>query len=159
MSKIRTPGMYVTSSMEGKELPWNDIIDAIYFNLGDRATPDVVQFAIDIKSGISHFSNGAKPNYDLGLISDHALMAEIAQSYPEDDFEYLYELTFFRSFIQPASDLDAFEEWVKDVFEMHADYIWINGVMTGGICFPQETDEDSYPPLLERLSLSIYKPD
>lgn len=139
---------------------WREIIDSVYFNLGDNTTSKIVHFSIDVKVAIEH-SGRRLPDYSLGAIEDHALFAEISSTYPEEEREYLDEHVFFRVLSVDLSNTDQVEEWVFNTFGDHPSHIWIDGVMVGGVCFPQEYDhEDEFSPFPEKLSkLTTYAPN
>jgi hypothetical protein len=142
------------------EVKWTDIIDAAYHNLGSKAGKVVVHFAIDMKEAMGYVG---KRSLDVanGLIVDHALELDIYQAYPPDDIEYLEDLVFFRAFCFDTVDLKKIENSIHEIFYPGAaSYVWVNGSLCGGLCYPQEesSDED-YPPVKEVLSDYVcYRP-
>ena len=136
-------------------ISWSNIIKAIYHNLGERAADNVIHFAVDVKSGFQVL-DGYQPNYEDGLIIDLALQAEITSAYPESDLENLDDLLFIRAFCLDTTNVGEITSWINELFFDSAQYIWVNGEMVGGICFPQQsTSEDEFPPLKEKLSEEI----
>jgi hypothetical protein len=133
---------------------WQDIISAMYHNLGDRAAAPVIQFSIDSKAGHAVMDQ-SRPDYKNGLLVDLALYGEIAANYPAEDLEDLDDLMFVRAFCLGTTDMDEVSQWIYGLFRDEPLYVWVNGEMVGGICFPQGSDEEDRPPLKERLSNEV----
>jgi hypothetical protein len=135
-----------------KLFKWNEMVNAIYHNLGNKAGNTIVHFAVDTKAARDYLGQ-RHPDYKNCLSVDPALELDISESYPEDELEYLSDLLFFRSFLFDTSDVEEISEWIYNHFFESPSYIWINGTMSGGLCFPQATESrDEFPPLKEKLS-------
>ena len=131
---------------------WDQTVKSIYHNLGDRASDLIVHFAIDIKSAMKYAGN-RQPDYKNGLVVDPALEIDILSSYPKEDREDLSEFVFFRGFCFDSDNVEVISNLIYEYFFDEASYIWVNGKMIGGLCFPQKQEsEDEYPPLKEQLS-------
>jgi hypothetical protein len=133
-------------------LKWDECVKAIHHNLGSRVSKTIVHFAIDIKSAMEYVGN-SHLDYKNGLIVDPSLEIDISSDYPEEDKEYLTDLVFFRWFCFSSDDVEEISQWIYAYFFEAPSYIWINGKMCGGLCFPQEPgSDDEYPILKEQLS-------
>jgi hypothetical protein len=120
-----------------------------------------VHFAIDMKEALDHIG---ERNLDVtnGLLIDRALELDIRQAYPPEDTEYLEDLVFFRAFCFDAEDPETIENSIHEIFfPGAASYVWVNGNLCGGLCYPQEkASEDNYPPVKEVLSEYVcYRPN
>jgi len=138
---------------------WKDTIDTAYRNLSSKASNIVVHFAIDMKY-VMDWLDKRNLNIKNGLLLDQLLELEVRKAYPEEDREYLYGYLFFRDFLIDTDKTDEIEDWIFNQFHEMPDYIWVNGEMKGGLCFPQlHSSENEYPPLIEHLPLTVqYKP-
>ena len=132
---------------------WDQIVKSIYHNLGSRASDLIVHFAIDMKSAMECDNNG-QPDYENGLVVDPALEIDILSNCSEEDRENLQsELMFFRGFCFDSDNIEVISSLIHEYFFDAALYIWVNGKMVGGLCFPQKQEsEDEYPLLKEQLS-------
>jgi hypothetical protein len=139
---------------------WTEIIDAAYHNLGSKAGKVIVHFAIDMKDAMKYVGERSL-DITNGLFIDHALELDIHQAYPPDDVEYIEGLVFFRAFYFDAEDPETIENSIHEIFfPGAASYVWVNGSLCGGLCYPQEEgSDDDYPPVREVLSDYVcYRP-
>ena len=135
-----------------KLFKWDQTVKSIYHNLGSRASDLIVHFAIDIKSAME-YAGSRQPDYKNGLVVDLALEIDILASYPKEDQEELGEFVFFRGFCFDSDNIEEISNLIYKYFSDEALYIWINGKMVGGLCFPQKQEsKDEYSPLKEQLS-------
>ena len=132
---------------------WDQIVKSIYHNLGNRASDLIVHFAMDMKSAME-YAGSRQPDYENGLVVDPALEIDILTSYPEEDREDLQsELMFFRGFCFNSDNVEVISNLIHEYFFDAPSYIWVNGKMVGGLCFPQKHEsKDEYPSLKEQLS-------
>jgi len=138
---------------------WKDTIDAVYHNLDNRVGSVVVHFVVDMKYAMDWLGK-RKLDIKNGLLVDPILEKAIHQSYPEEDEEYLSGLVFFRAFLFDNNDVETIEHWIYELFCDAPQYVWVDGVMKGGLCFPQSpASDDNYAPLIEKLpSETLYSP-
>ena len=109
-----------------------------------------------------HYFINRNLDYQNALLVDSALELEMNSNCSVDDQEEIAQLVFFRAFHFSNASPVQVEEWVENLFFHAPSYIWLNGKMVGGLCYPQEDEsevEGDYLILKESLSeLVLYVP-